>query len=1136
MNQPTWHGLLFNATLLLGMSVLYDLILLQGRGASRLRQVISGIVLGGIGIAIILTAFPLIDGVIFDTRSVLISISGLFFGFLPTLIAVGLTAAYRLYLGGGGALTGVMVIFTSALIGWVWRYLRRRALDKMAWWELYLFGWVVHLNMLLWMYTLPGSLARPVLAEITLPVLIIYPVATLLVGEILSLNFQRQRASRERERLLAVLESSLNEIYLFHPNTLRFEYVNAAALRNLGYTLEQMRTMTPVNIKPEYNLATFRELIQPLLKGQTPVIVFETRHRRADGSTYPVEVHLQLVKVGNEQVFLAVIQDISERLRSTLRYRTLFENAYDAVFIIEGERFIECNPRAVELFGYSREELLGKTPFEVSPPEQPDGMPSDVKARELIHLAVMGEPQLFEWIHLRKDHTPFDAEVSLSALNLEGQTLLQAIVRDITLRKRMEKNEREQRLLAETLRETALSLASTLELDELLDRILENLEKVVPASACNIMLVEDGMVRVARTRGYRERGYMPTEGIAFSLNTTQNLRTIAETGRVLIIPRLEEYPHWVRVPGTEWMRSYAGAPIVVKGEVVGFLNLDGDRPNQFSEEDGERLQMFADQAAIAFANASLYRQTQRLLRRLEAINHVSNVLRPAQTLDELLNLLLTETLHLLETQDGAIWMYDNTRDELRIAIAAGWQTRLRPFALKPGESIAGSVYLRREVYLTHNLQEDPLNAPAIRRLVPENTGGIFVPVQAGTQTLGVFAITLPSGKTVQPDDVSLVAALGEMGGAAILRMRLHEEMRLHIQRLEMLHRIDTEVLKNTHLTDTLRMALELLRETLKVDSAVIRLYNPDTQLLELAASFGMATVEHAIQPGEYLAGKAASERRTMRFWRGDPNITPEWEELVRREGLETAFALPLIAHGELMGTLGVAMRNLFHPNREWEDFLDTVAGQLALAIQSNRLIEQLRRSNQELLLAYDTTIEGWSRAMDLRDRETEGHTQRVTQLTLKLAQRMGITGETLTHLRRGALLHDIGKMGIPDHILHKPGPLTDEEWQIMRQHPVYAVEMLSSIEYLKPALEIPGFHHEKWDGSGYPYGLKGEAIPMGARIFAIVDVWDALTSDRPYRKAWTREKTVEYIREQSGKHFDPKVVEAFLKMMEEEPF
>ena len=1134
MTQPTWHGLLFNAALLLGMSVLYDLFLLQGRRFSRLRQAVSGVILGAIGIAIITTAFPLIEGVIFDTRSVLLSVSGLFFGFLPTLLAAVITAAYRLYLGGGGALTGVIVIFTSALMGLLWRYLRRRALEQIAWWELYLFGWVVHINMLVWMYSLPGGLARPVLAEITLPVLAIYPIATLLVGKILSLCFQREHASRERERLLAVLESSLNEIYLFHPKTLRFEYVNAAALRNLGYSLEQMRTMTPVDIKPEFSLATFREIIRPLLKGEVPGLVFETRHRRADGSTYPVEVHLQLVQVGSERVFLAVILDITERLRSAMRYRALFENAYDAVLIIEGERIIECNPRAVELFGNRREDLLGKTPFDISPPLQPDGMPSDVKGRELLHLALIGEAQLFEWVHLRPDGTSFYAEVSLSALNLEGQTLVQAIMRDISMRKHMEKSEREARLLAETLRETALSLTSTLELDALLDRLLENLERVVPASACNVMLVEDGMARVVRARGYRERGYMPTEGIAFHLNSTRNLLTIAETGRVLIIPRLEEYPDWVRVPGTEWMQSYAGAPILVKGEVVGFLNLDGDRPDQFSEEDGERLQLFADQAAVAFANAQLYRQTQRLLHRLEAINHISNVLRPAQTLDDLLNRLLTETLHLLETQDGAIWMYDSSRDELRIAIAAGWQTRLRSITLKPGESIAGNVYLRREVYLTHDLKEDPLNALMIRRVVPEHIGGVFVPVQSGVQTLGVFAITLPAGKSVQPDDVSLLAALGEMGGSAIQRMRLHDEMRMHIQRLEMLHRVDTEVLKNANLNDTLRMALELIRETLQVDVAVIRLYNPDTQLLELAASFGMGMVEPAIPPGEYLAGKAALERHTARFWRGDPNISPEWEELVRREGLEMAFALPLIAHGELVGTLGVAMRSSFHPNREWEDFLDTVAGQLALAIQSHRLVEQLRRSNQELLLAYDTTIEGWSRAMDLRDRETEGHTQRVTHLTLKLAQRMGITGQALTHLRRGALLHDIGKMGVPDAILHKPGPLTDEEWQVMRQHPVYAIDMLSSIEYLKPALDIPGFHHEKWDGSGYPYGLKGEAIPLGARIFAIVDVYDALTSDRPYRKAWTREKTLEYIREQAGKHFDPRVVEAFLKMMEEE--
>jgi putative nucleotidyltransferase with HDIG domain len=169
--------------------------------------------------------------------------------------------------------------------------------------------------------------------------------------------------------------------------------------------------------------------------------------------------------------------------------------------------------------------------------------------------------------------------------------------------------------------------------------------------------------------------------------------------------------------------------------------------------------------------------------------------------------------------------------------------------------------------------------------------------------------------------------------------------------------------------------------------------------------------------------------------------------------------------------------------------------------------------------------------MDLRDKETEGHTQRVTDLTLKLARVMNINESQLTHIRRGALLHDIGKMGVPDNILLKPDKLTDEEWEKMRKHPEFAYEMLSSIQYLKPAVEIPYCHHEKWDGTGYPRGLKGEEIPLPARIFAVVDVWDAVTNDRPYRPAWTQQEALEYIRDQSGKHFDPQVVNIFLRLI-----
>ena len=192
---------------------------------------------------------------------------------------------------------------------------------------------------------------------------------------------------------------------------------------------------------------------------------------------------------------------------------------------------------------------------------------------------------------------------------------------------------------------------------------------------------------------------------------------------------------------------------------------------------------------------------------------------------------------------------------------------------------------------------------------------------------------------------------------------------------------------------------------------------------------------------------------------------------------------------------------------------------------------KLREANTQLLSAYEATIEGWSHAMDLRDRETEGHSQRVTQLTVKMSQVIGLANDDIMHIRRGALLHDMGKIGVPDAILHKPGTLTDEEWVLMRKHPQFAYDMLYPIEYLRPALEIPYSHHEKWDGTGYPRGLKGEEIPMAARMFAVVDVWDALTSDRPYRPAWSEEEALKYIREQSGKHFDPQAVDLFFKAL-----
>jgi HD-GYP domain-containing protein (c-di-GMP phosphodiesterase class II) len=226
------------------------------------------------------------------------------------------------------------------------------------------------------------------------------------------------------------------------------------------------------------------------------------------------------------------------------------------------------------------------------------------------------------------------------------------------------------------------------------------------------------------------------------------------------------------------------------------------------------------------------------------------------------------------------------------------------------------------------------------------------------------------------------------------------------------------------------------------------------------------------------------------------------------------------------------------------ELISAFSNQAAVAIDNARLFDDLQKSNfdleqanrkleranRDLELAYQKTLEGWVHALDLKDRETEGHTRRVTILTDRLARSMGVEGETLLHITRGALLHDIGKMGIPDSILLKKGELTEDERALIRQHPIYAYDMLKDIEFLRPALDIPYCHHEKWDGSGYPRGLKGMAIPFAARIFPIVDVWDALVSDRPYRKALPTQDVRQPIQADSGKHFDPSVVRAFMDL------
>jgi HD-GYP domain-containing protein (c-di-GMP phosphodiesterase class II) len=358
-----------------------------------------------------------------------------------------------------------------------------------------------------------------------------------------------------------------------------------------------------------------------------------------------------------------------------------------------------------------------------------------------------------------------------------------------------------------------------------------------------------------------------------------------------------------------------------------------------------------------------------------------------------------------------------------------------------------------------------------------------------------------------------------------------------MEQLDALRAIDLSITSGADLSQTLSEILSHVRKYLNIDAASVLLLNPHNQRLEFAAGDGFRTpaMRHThLSIGEGLAGQAVQNRKIVHI----SNLKNRKTSFLRspdfsKENFVTYYAIPLIAKGQALGVLEIFHRFILSASQDWMNFLNTLAGQAAIAIDNAMMFKDLQHSNIELTLAYDKTIDGWSRALDLRDKETEDHTRRVTELTLRLAQRMDIPEAELIHIRRGSTLHDIGKVAIPDQILFKPAPLTDEEWMTMRRHPLIAAEILKPISYLTPALPIPRSHHEKWDGSGYPDGLAGETIPLEARLFTFADVYDALTSDRPYRPAWSQAEALEYINKNAGSHFDPKIVPVFIRMLEE---
>lgn len=535
-------------------------------------------------------------------------------------------------------------------------------------------------------------------------------------------------------------------------------------------------------------------------------------------------------------------------------------------------------------------------------------------------------------------------------------------------------------------------------------------------------------------------------------------------------------------------------------------------------------------------NARLFTETRQRLEELEVVSRISFALRAAEDSREMLPLLLNEIKTNMDTDTVSIWLYNPEKGELVQKVSSGMLSNLARPNFQPNEGLVGLVFSTGKIHVSEEFTKDTKALFENIKSFEKGWGGIVAPIRATSETIGVLLVAIQAPRKIESHHVRLMTTIAEIAGNAIYRSNLFGENEEQIRRLITLREIDTAISSSFDLHVTLDVVMDHLLSKMEVSAAAILIFNQDSHALDYFTSAGFHNQEinhKSLQVGEGLAGQIPLERDDIFIEDLRQKAGFQFSNLIFREGFVSYYAVALQSKGSIRGVLETYFRYPFTPSSDWSGFLHTLAGQASIAIDNAHLFEDLQRSNQELSLAYDTTLEGWGKALELRDKETEGHTRRVTTLTIQLARQMDIPESQLTHLRRGVLLHDIGKMGVADNILRKEGPLTDVERAEMHKHPQYAYDLLYPIPYLRPALAVPYYHHEWWDGSGYPTGIKGEEIPLPARIFAIVDVWDALRSDRPYREAWPRETVIQYIRDLSGKQFDPRIVTAFMKMINE---
>lgn len=712
----------------------------------------------------------------------------------------------------------------------------------------------------------------------------------------------------------------------------------------------------------------------------------------------------------------------------------------------------------------------------------------------------------------------------------QGRSILEGFVADITARKQTEAALLRRTQQLEAIRDIGLELTAHLDLDDLLHFITSRAIELVKATSGGLALYrpERNLLEYVFYLGLEPPSMKakPGEGV---------VGKVWESGRAMVV---DDYAAWDE-PSQGWVDTIGhgavvAAPIRWQDEILGVIVLDHNTPGIFDQDDAEILELFGAQAAVAIQNARLFQAEDRRRREAETLREVGLIISSTTDHAQVLNLILEQLKRVVTYDSAAVEIVDG--DRLIIQAVDGVD--------HPEEVLATSFLIEEDEFVHPILYggevvvRDDITAHDGWVSVPgtENVHSwIGVPLQVQDRIIGLITIDHHEVGFYSQEDALVVSSFARHVAIALENARLFEQAARRMDRLESLRSIDLAINSSLDVKISLNILLDAVMEQLKVDAAAVMLYNSDLQSLEFFLGNGFLDKRGkrtSLRLGQGLAGQVALKRKKLYI----PDLSQHDEPIARKElfeGVKAYYGVPLIAKGELIGVLELFHRKRIKTGLEWLSFLETLARQAAIAIDNASLFQEIQRSNLDLSRAYDTTLESWAHVLEQIQFEIEGHTGRVLKLTMRLASRLGIRGNEMTHVRRGALLHDVGKLGVPAEILRKPGPLTEEEWQAAKQHPVDAYQWLSSIQYLRPALDIPYCHHERWDGTGYPRQLAEELIPLPARIFAVVDSWDMLTHDCVYHDAWPKEKALEYIRDQARKRFDPRVVNAFLEQMKE---